>query len=184
MNSSSSIEILSAFVDTAERNRNYPSNTAAGLRSALRLFERELNGTERASVEQLSKNLDKIYRQVVSRNQQKMTAASMETYRRRIKNLLSDYENYGVDPTRIAEWNRPTRKVLAREPGSVISNPSTDSSAAPTSVPNNETPATSRLEIVLRPDARAILVLPANLTKEDAAAIKALVDASVRSAHL
>lgn len=182
MKTDSSIQSLHAFVEAAEISRKYPSNTAAALRSALRLFEQELNETERVSVDQFSKNLDKIYRQVVNRNQQKMTAESMDTYLRRIKNLLSDYEKYGVDPTRMAEWDRPTRKIRARESGSVISNHPTDNPAATILPPNNEALAT-RLEVSLRPDARAVLVLPANLTKEDAAAIKALVDASVRPAR-
>lgn len=176
----SSVEILSEFIDTAVKNRRYPSNTAAGLRSALRVFGSELNETERASVEELSKNLDSLYRQVASRNHQNMTSASMETYHRRMKNLLGDYENYGVDPVRMAAWSRPTRTIRTREPGSVLPNHPTGSLAIPTVTPQ-EVPGTSRLEVALRPDVKAILLLPADLTPEDAVALKALVDASVRS---
>lgn len=119
---------------------------------------------------------------MVNRNQQNMTSASMETYHRRIKNLLRDYENYGTDPVKMVAWNRPTRNIRTREPESALSNASTDGLAVPAGTPQ-EVPGTSRLEVALRPEVKAILLLPADLTPEDAAALKALVDASVRSAR-
>ena len=184
MEKDSSLSILLGFVDTAARNRHYAPNTAAGFRAALRLFESDLNEAERSSVAQFSENLDHIYRQVLNRNLQNISVASAETYYRRIKNLLNDYGKYGVDPAKMAEWNRPPRKIRLKEFGPEIST----NYSAPKNPPagsvltSHETPVT-RLDIALRPGAKALVVLPADLTKEDAAVIKALVDASVRLAH-
>ncbi len=177
----STVHSLSNFIDAAARSRNYPASTAAALRTALRLFEKELNDAERSSAQTFSENLDTVYQSAAGRHQKTISAASMYTYYRRMKTLLADYQRYGTDPTAMATWNRPKRAVRVPAPNVVV--PAQVSRHEPAHTPSPVVPdarAAHRLEIALRPDVKATLILPTQVTAEDATIIKAFVDASVQ----
>jgi len=164
------------FINAAEHSRKYLPNTASAYRSALRLFESELSEDEKESLDLLQERLDHIYHLVVGKNNQKMTMASLETYRRRFINLLKDYEAYGIDPTKMNTWERKVRNIRrAKRPIKVESSSSVDISSALL----QERTEMNRLELSLRPGVKAIMVIPPDITKQEASMIKAIIDAHV-----
>ena len=106
------IKDLYEFIEVATRNRKYPTSTAQGLRAAVKLFDSELNEDERGSLDKVKANLDQIYQSVFAKNKN-FTAASLATYRSRLLKVINDYEKYGTDPTKMANWNP---KVIVRGP--------------------------------------------------------------------
>lgn len=98
------------FIDRAVKSRKYPDNTGMAFKTALKLFETELKEEERNSIDEFSKNVEQIYQGVFSKNKN-FSAGSLATYKSRIIKILSDYEKYGVDPTKMANWSP---KVIKR----------------------------------------------------------------------
>ncbi|MDP3800230.1 MAG: hypothetical protein Q8Q90_02285 [bacterium] len=91
------------FIDRAIKSRKYPDNTGMSLKTALKLFEVELNDEERSSIGEFKKNLEQIYQNVFSKNKN-FTASSLATYKSRVLKVLADYEKYGVELTKMANW--------------------------------------------------------------------------------
>ena len=56
------------FIDFAKGNRKYPENTANGLKSALKIFEKELNVDELNSIDLVEDNIEEIFINVVGKN--------------------------------------------------------------------------------------------------------------------
>ena len=106
------IDSLYDFINAAEKSRKYAPNSAAGLRSALRLFQKELNEEEKSSTSLFRQNFNQIYQQVVNKNISSYNASSLDVYRKRILRLLSDYEKYGIDPTKLSTWTPKVRMVI------------------------------------------------------------------------
>ncbi len=104
------IQDIYDFVDRAIKSRKYPENTGMALKTALKLFDAELNDEERNSVEEFRKNIDQIYQSVFSKNKN-FSAGSLATYKSRVLKALSDFEKYGIDPTKMAGWSP---KVISR----------------------------------------------------------------------
>ncbi|OHA84094.1 MAG: hypothetical protein A2937_02770 [Candidatus Yonathbacteria bacterium RIFCSPLOWO2_01_FULL_47_33b] len=104
------IQDLYEFIDRAVKSRKYPDNTGMALKTALKLFEAVLNEEERNSIDVFSKNIEQIYQNVFSKNKN-FSASSLATYKSRVTKVLSDYEKYGVDPTKMANWSP---KVISR----------------------------------------------------------------------
>jgi len=163
------------FIDRAEKSRKYPPNTAQGLRAALRLFEAEINEEERGSLEKFTENLDQIYQMVYSKNKT-FSAGSLATYKSRILKVLSDYEKYGGDPVKMNSWSP---KVINRAPKTAKEKNSTkktlddkDSLDLPESALVNM----NRVELTLRPNTKAIILVPSDLSKEECQKIKNLLD--------
>src|SRR3989344_23344 len=98
------IQDLYDFIDRAIKSRKYPKNTGMALKSALKLFEAGLNEEERGSIDEFKKNLEQIYQSVFSKHKD-FSAASLATYKSRVIKALSDYEKYGIDPTKMANWS-------------------------------------------------------------------------------
>lgn len=91
------------FIDRAIKSRKYPENTGMSLKSALKLFEAELNEEENNSVDEFSKHLEQIYQSVFSKNKN-FSAASLATYKSRVGKVLADYKKYGMDPIKMVSW--------------------------------------------------------------------------------
>src|SRR5579862_4026107 len=100
-----SINTLIDFVNSAERSRKYPPNTANAIKNALRLFEAELNEEEGASIDTFAGHLEQIYHGVFEKNKNRMSVGSLATYKTRINKVLADYRNYGSDPTKFNSWS-------------------------------------------------------------------------------
>jgi hypothetical protein len=103
-----SVKDLHDFINVAVNGRKYPENTAHGLKSALKLFEAELTAEEASSLELFRSNLPQIYNSVYGKNKLKYSPNSLLTYKKRVSKLLGDYEKYGTDPTKMANWNPKT----------------------------------------------------------------------------
>lgn len=153
------------FIDTAERNRKYPEGTASGRRAALRLFEAELSEEEKESLDTLKKNIDQIYQNVFLKNKSNMSAESLATYKMRLESLIKDYEGYGQDPTKLASWNRPVRKVKrSKEQGKVTGYDFTKTEQE--QIPEKSFDF-SRFELPLRPGVKAIIIVPSDISKSE-----------------
>ena len=98
---------LYEFIDRAVKNRKYPSNTALGLKAALKLFENEANDDEKNSLDKFKQNLDQIYHSVSIKNKD-VTAGSLATYKSRVNKVLREFEQYGIDPTKMNNWSVKT----------------------------------------------------------------------------
>jgi ribosomal protein S20 len=107
-------EELYNFIDRAVKSRKYPENTGIALKTGLKLFEKELNEEEKASIDEFKKNLNQISNSIFSKG--KFNAASLATYKSRIIKVINDYEKYGKDATKMANWSpkvivRPKRQL-------------------------------------------------------------------------
>lgn len=164
------------FIDTAERNRKYPLGTAAGRRSALRLFEVELNDEEKESLDTFKKNLDQIYQNVFNKNKSNMSAGSLTTYKMRLLSLIKDYEKYGQDPTKLANWNRPVRKYnkasSEQEPKQL--NPTAESKQEV--LLSEKGSDFSRFELPLRPGIKAIIIVPSDISKSEVEKLRSYIN--------
>lgn len=164
------------FIDTAERNRKYPVGTAAGRRSALRLFEVELNDEEKESLDTFKKNLDQIYQNVFNKNKSNMIAGSLATYKMRLLSLIKDYEKYGQDPTKLANWNRPVRRY------NKASSEQEPKRSNPTAKPKQEVLLPekgsdfSRFELPLRPGIKAIIIVPSDISKSEVEKLRSYIN--------
>lgn len=167
------IKNLMGFIDAAEKSRKYPGNTASARRSAVRLFEHELNEQEKTSLDILKKNIDQIYANVFNKNKSNMTVASLETYKNRFIALIKEYEKYGVNPTMMANWNRPVRKRSAK-------NDKVKNINAPADIEVKENEykevEISRFELPLRPGVKAIILVPSDVTKEEVNKVRKYID--------
>jgi len=162
---------LEDFINAAEKSRKYPRSTAAAKRSALRLFGAELNDYEAQSLDSFEKNFEQIYQEVVNKNKANMSASSLITYKRRVSGLIKDYKNYGLDPTKMANWNRPLRKVSEK-----VSNSKRNEQEAHQGIELPKDANMARFELPLREGVKAIISVPSDMTKEEVGKIKKYVD--------
>jgi len=98
-------EELYDFINRAINNRNYAGNTGISLKTALRLFEKEINDEEKNSIDKFHKNIEQIYHSVCSKNKN-FSAGSLATYKSRVIKVVTDYEKYGADPTKMSSWTK------------------------------------------------------------------------------
>lgn len=175
---STTLQSLEDFIGAAEKSRKYPANTAGAFKSALRLYEPELTDEEKESLDTVKEHLDQISQSVYNKNKSKMSVASLETYKRRLRALLIDYEKYGTDPSKMASWNRVPR--VRRSNKSLKSNGQTTTEQENIEV-SNERPLEQnskviRFEISLRPDAKAIILTPSDMTADEVNKIKGYIE--------
>lgn len=167
---------LILFVNLAQKNRKYPENTAQGLKAALRLFEQELKEEERASLSLFKERFDHIYRSVFNNNMGKFTASSLEVYKRRLNKVINDYEKYGIDPTKMANWSP---KAVIRTKRSVSVNGSRNTPKLEGADESVETTSigSQRLEWPLgRPGAKFVAFIPSDVSEADIKKMKTLLD--------
>lgn len=172
----SSIKDLNDFIDKAERSRKYPTSTAQGLKAAVKLFDTELNDEERSSLELFEQNIDQIYQNVFNKNKN-LTVSSLATYKSRVMKAISDYKKYGIDATKMSNWQP---KVVTR---TKRSDPKRDEAPAandaPAGLQNNELvvpDGMTKLELALRPDMKFVLIVPHDLRVSEVNTIKSILD--------
>ena len=175
---SEEISELGTFIEVARNNRKYSKSYAAALKSALKIFEVELNDEERESVDMMKDNLDNIFKEVVSKNKGKIAISSLNTYRRRVSGLFNDYEKYGKDPLKMDQWRPRRRRVQLSE------KPSFSPSTSPSLSRAHETAYATvgeihNIEIALREGVTAKVIVPRDVTKGEVERIKAFLDATV-----
>lgn len=96
---------LKEFIQSAEKSRKYLPVTVSNLKAPLRLLDTELTEEEKNSVDLIKQHLDEIFNLIFSKTDN-LSADSIIVYKRRIHNLISDYEKYGDDPAKMAAWDR------------------------------------------------------------------------------
>ena len=97
------------FIDFAKANRKYADNTANNFKSALKIFEKELNAEELKSIDMVEDSIGEIFRSLVIANKDK-SIVSLNTYKVRLLKVIKDYKKYGAEPSKIQHWVVKTRK--------------------------------------------------------------------------
>ena len=165
---------LYEFIDFAKGNRKYPENTANGLKSALKIFEKELNVDELNSVDLVEDNIEEIFINVVSKNKNK-GIGSLNTYKARLLKVIKDYQKYGINPSKVQGWaTKPNKATSHKTPKKDISDKEPDKTQIGLSDHTN-TPV-HKIELSLRTDAKSIIIIPRDINPKEAKAIKDIID--------
>ncbi|MCX6721697.1 MAG: hypothetical protein NTY04_00675 [Candidatus Staskawiczbacteria bacterium] len=96
------------FIDFARANRKYPDNTANNLKSALKIFQKELNSEELKSINMVEDSIGEIFRSLVIANKNK-SIVSLNSYKARLLKVIKDYKKYGAEPSKMQSWVAKTR---------------------------------------------------------------------------
>lgn len=97
------------FIDFAKANKKYLDSTANNLKSALKIFEKELNAEELKSINMVEDSIGEIFRSLVIANKSK-SIISLNTYKARLLKVIKDYKRYGAEPSKIQNWVIKTKK--------------------------------------------------------------------------
>ncbi len=163
------------FIDFAKGNRKYPENTANGLKSALKIFEKELNVDELSSVDLVEDNIEEIFINVVGKNKDK-GIGSLNTYKMRLLKVIKDYQKYGVNPSKIQGWNTaPHRSINHKIIKKDTPDREQDRTQTDLSDPTN-TPV-HKIELSLRNGEKALISVPRDIKPNEIDAIKNILDA-------
>lgn len=174
----SQIKDLYEFIELAQRNRKYPANTASGFKAALKLFESDLTDDEMGSIDLFLKNIDQIYQSVARKNPKNMSMDSLRVYKDRVTRLIRDYQSYGVDPTKIANWNRPVRAISRTKKVREVAQIEVPGQSEPDSILRADNQG-SRVEIPLRDDFKALVYIPGDISKTEVEKINKILTAYI-----
>jgi len=165
---------LYEFVDFAKGNRKYPENTANGLKSALNVFEKELNVDELNSIDLVEDNIEEIFINVVGKNKDK-NIGSLNTYKARVLKTIKDYQKYGVNPSKIQGWVAKTNKIINRVSGNKDkSDKETDKTQ--TDLSDHINTPVHKIELSLRENLKTSIIIPKDITAKEIKMIKGILD--------
>lgn len=170
------LQSLYDFIERAKKSRKYPENTAQGLKAALKLFDSVTNDVERASLDLFKKNIEQIYRDVSAKNGSDFSASTLSVYKSRIQKIIRDYERYGADPTKMASWSPKVIKRGSRNKTEKKSDDASGSNAE--TIPENSV-GMNKVELSLRPGAKSIILVPKDMTSQEAGMFKSILDSLV-----
>ena len=161
------------FIDFAKGNRKYPENTANGLKSALKIFEKELNIDELNSVDLVEDNIEEIFISVVGKNKDK-NIGSLNTYKARVLKVIQDYQKYGVNPSKIQNWDtKPSKAIIHKTLKKDLSDKGEDNSQITLSDPIN-TPV-HKIELSLQ-SGKSVILVPKNISSKEIKMLKSMLD--------
>jgi hypothetical protein len=162
------------FIDFAKANKKYPESTANNLKSALKIFEKELNTEELKSIEMVEDSIGEIFRSLVITNKNK-SIVSLNTYKARLLKVIKDYKRYGREPSKIQNWFAKTRKSTPL----LIKKDKPDKNKIKLSNPI-DTPVDNchKIELSLE-HGRAQILIPKDITDKDAKTIKNIIDSLI-----
>jgi hypothetical protein len=160
------------FVDFAKANKKYADSTANNLKSALKIFEKELNAEELKSIPMVEDSIGEIFRSLVIANKDK-SIVSLNTYKARLLKVIKDYKKYGAEPSKIQRWVTKTRKSTPL----LIKKDKHDTKKINLSNSIN-TPVENvhKIELQLRDYAKSIIIIPSDINPREAEMIKAIID--------
>ena len=162
------------FIDFAKGNRKYPENTANGLKSALKIFEKELNLDELNSVDMIEDNIEEIFINVVAKNKDK-SIGSLNTYKARVLKIIKEYQKYGVNPSKIQGWSTKLRKVTDHKP--VKEDTQDKEIDKPQTVQSDHTNTpVHKIELSLRDNMKSVIIVPKDITAKEVKMIKGVLD--------
>jgi hypothetical protein len=170
------------FIDFAKTNRKYPESTANNLKSALKIFEKELNAEELKSISMVENTVNEIFRSVVIANKEK-SIISLNTYKARLLKVIKDYKKYGANPSKMQSWivktrkSSPTGKQIHQSTPLLIKKDKQDKD---NKILSNfiEAPVYNcyKIEFSLREDAKAVISVPKDISLKEIKIIKAILD--------
>lgn len=168
------IPILEDFLEVAKRNRKYPVNSVYGYKAALKMFDEELNDEERQSFDLFKGRFEQIYSNIVNKKKNSFNMTSLEVYKKRMRKIVEDYEKYGVDPSKMANWNPVIiERNHSTKPKTEMYNEDSDKSSEGSVVISE---GNNRHEYALRPSKKILISYPADFTVEEAKSIKSFAD--------
>lgn len=167
------VQSLFNFIDTAEKNRKYTPATSKNLRGALKKIEPELNEDEKASIDKLLENINPIFHTLFQKDSNNMTVSSIETYKSRIKKVITEYKKYGLNPTQMNSWNPNISTKKRVEKKESINAP--ERNGSPDDDIEKGSRNTTRFELPLRDNRQAVILLPGDITKSEVEKIEAYV---------
>lgn len=166
---------LYEFVDLARINRKYADNTANNLKSALKIFEKELNAEELKSINMVEDSIGEIFRSIIISNKDK-NIVSLNTYKARLLKVIKDYKKYGTDLSKMQGWVAKTRKstpLLIRKDNSDKKNIKLSNLI--------QLPVENFHKIELSLDSGKIeILIPKNITAKESKTIKDILDSLAR----
>lgn len=162
------------FVDRAVKGRKYPESTAIGLRSALKLYEVELNEEERESLDKFKANFEQISASVIQKNRKKYSDSSLLTYKSRVVKVLNEYQKYGTSPQKMVAW-APSRRTRTKK-HAAVAEATTPAQVGSDIDPGAIEAGAQRIELPLRAGAKVVVLLPSEVTGGDIKKIKTLLD--------
>lgn len=165
------------FIDFAKNNRKYPENTANGLKSALKVFEKELNIDELNSVDSIEDNIEEIFISTVNKNKDK-NIGSLNTYKARLLKVINDYQKYGIDPSKMQGWNVKIDKTVTPK---LIKKDKSDKKTdiIQTVLSDHVNTPVHKIELSLHEDTKAIILIPKNINFKEAKIIKNIIDSLI-----
>ena len=159
------------FVDFARANRKYKDSTANNLKSALKIFEKELNAKELESIHMVEESIGEIFRSLVIAHKDK-SIVSLNTYKARLLKIIKDYKKYGVDPAKMQRWVTKEKKST----GLLIKKDKSDIKKITLSNVIHA-PVDNCHKISLCLDYGCVEIsIPKNISLQDAKTIKAVID--------
>ncbi|HET7099229.1 MAG TPA: hypothetical protein VFI61_03290 [Patescibacteria group bacterium] len=168
-----SIGTLNEFVDMALRNRKYASNSAYGYKAALKIFDEELSDEERNSLDLFKERFDQIFSTIVNKKSKVFSISSLQTYKFRVLKVLSDYEKYGKDPSKMSSWSPNVRKI---NPSKIKIERDNESKQLEAESETISEVGYSRHEYSLRPSKKLIISYPSDFTLEEANSVKSFAE--------
>jgi len=173
------------FIDFAQANRKYPANTANNLKSAVKIFEKELNAEELKSIAMVEESIAEIFRSLVIAHKDK-SIVSLNTYKARLLKVIKDYKKYGAEPSKMQYWLPRPRQSFGGQGKTrkstplLIKNDKTDkekirlSNFITTPVDNLH-----KIEFALRDNAKSIIIVPRDITEKEVKIIKGILDSLI-----
>jgi len=159
---------LYEFIELAQKNRKYPTNTAHGRRAALKLFESVLHLDELGSLDLIEERIEEIYLSLISAYKNKFSIKSLSTYKGRFLKLIKDYKKYGKNPSLMDKWEVKQRKYNKK-----IDSKEKDIDQSNISSSINR--HVYKVTISLDNNREIVIQLPNKLTKEDTSIITKII---------
>ena len=162
------------FIDFAKGNRKYPENTANGLKSALKIFEKELNIDELNSVDLVEDNIEEIFINVVGKNKDK-NIGSLNTYKARVLKVIKDYQKYGANPSKIQGWTTKPSKItdIAHGKKDILDK---EQDKNQTALSDHTNTPVHKIELSLRDNIKSVIIIPKDVTPKEIKMIKGILD--------
>jgi hypothetical protein len=165
------LEDLYTFIDLAKANRKYPESTANNLKSALKIFEKNLNAGEIKSLHLIETNIDGIFRTVVINNKDK-SIGSLNTYKARLIRVINDFKRYGTDPSKLQNW-------VVKKNSTPLSVKKDKQDKEKIILSDSHHTPVHKIELALNKDSIATIIVPKGINREDIKAIKSVLDSLV-----
>lgn len=157
------------FVDLARSNKKYADSTANNLKSALKIFEKELNAEELKSIDMVENSIGEIFRSLAIAHKDK-SIISLNTYRARLLKVIKDYKKYGANPSKMQGWVVETKQSATLPKGK------DKQDKKHISLSTSINTLVHKIELSLRPGETTSIIIPHDINQKEIAVIKGILD--------